>query len=64
VIIKKNYTYDFYKIRTITVGGGRYMGFLNAEDVPSGLGITYSENECFIGNFNDGFLDKFGRMIF
>lgn len=40
-----------------------FLGFLN-EDLPSGLGVVFSNQELFVGNFNAGFLHNFGRMVF
>jgi hypothetical protein len=41
-----------------------YVGYLDEELLPFGLGATFSFSECFMGIFEKGFLTEFGRMIF
>ena len=45
MIVQKNYTFDFSKIKTIGIGSSsvKYIGFVNSNNTPSGLGATYSE---------------------
>lgn len=41
-----------------------YVGYTDEKGVPSGLGCLFSTDEMFIGNFHEGCLHNFGRIIF
>lgn len=42
----------------------KFIGFLNEEGLPDGLGCMFSKEEMFFGMFVEGLLHHFGRMIF
>ena len=37
---------------------------VDIDNTPEGLGVAFSNNEAFIGNFNEGVLNNYGRMRF
>ena len=41
-----------------------YIGLVDPENRPSGLGCVYSEKETYYGNYSEGSLEVYGRMMF
>jgi hypothetical protein len=41
-----------------------YIGFVDEEKRPCGLGCAYSDQEIYCGNFFEGVLEHYGRMMF
>lgn len=41
-----------------------YIGFVDEERRPSGLGLIYTNKELYCGNFFEGTLEHYGRMLF
>jgi len=41
-----------------------YVGFVDEEKRPCGLGCAYSDHELYCGNFFEGVLEHYGRMLF
>ena len=42
----------------------KYIGFVDEEKKPCGLGCAFSEQEMYFGNFFEGVLEHYGRMMF
>lgn len=41
-----------------------YYGYVNKDKVPDGLGVIYSSQEMYAGNFKNGSLDEYGMILF
>ena len=41
-----------------------YIGFVDQDKRPCGLGCAYSNSEMYCGNFFEGVLEHYGRMVF
>lgn len=41
-----------------------YLGFVDEERKPCGLGCVYGNKELYCGNFFEGVLEHYGRMLF
>ena len=41
-----------------------FIGFVDEERKPWGLGLIYTNKELYCGNFFEGVLEHYGRMIF
>jgi hypothetical protein len=41
-----------------------YVGYVDEEGRPCGLGCVYGGSEMYVGNFFEGVLEHYGRMLF
>ena len=64
VINKENFI-AFYNIQQFQINETtNFIGYIDEEMKPSGLGAIYTDKEVYCGNYFEGALEHFGRMVF